>query len=105
MTEVWIIGSIVFYMLHGKAALESVYRENLENYEYPIREDLTDSCKDFLQRCLVYQRTKRLSYEEMKRHLFILNQQFVEDSKGTLKELKVKVGEEVKFIEGECTFN
>lgn len=75
--DFWAIGVIVYTLIIGRPPFETedvkeTYKRIKSNsYTYPTHVYVSDISKDFIDRLLVIDPTKRLSVEEMKNHPFI----------------------------------
>eukprot|EP00826_Nyctotherus_ovalis_P034644 TRINITY_DN2903_c0_g4_i2.p1 TRINITY_DN2903_c0_g4~~TRINITY_DN2903_c0_g4_i2.p1 ORF type:complete len:302 (-),score=72.64 TRINITY_DN2903_c0_g4_i2:1692-2597(-) len=69
LCDVWSIGAIMYYMLHGCAPYEI---NELKRGKCFIRPNITKSCYDFLYSCLQHDPLKRMTFENMKFHPFLL---------------------------------
>jgi len=68
--DIWSIGAITYYMLHGKPPLDVDIR-NAYQKEYVVDESLSQLCMDFLSCCLQGDPKKRMNFEKIKSHPFV----------------------------------
>jgi len=98
------IGKMVYYMLLGTSSDLEIMQDSTLN-KYPIREDISDACNNFISRSLQYDGKECISFKEMKEHPFITEQRVIEDIKFVEDELRVDTKKAVKFIEGKVKCN
>eukprot|EP00826_Nyctotherus_ovalis_P014347 TRINITY_DN13994_c0_g2_i2.p1 TRINITY_DN13994_c0_g2~~TRINITY_DN13994_c0_g2_i2.p1 ORF type:complete len:307 (-),score=74.28 TRINITY_DN13994_c0_g2_i2:44-937(-) len=69
LNEVWSIGALTYYMLHGEAQVDGFSEYMVDENTWRI--ELSANCKQFLVGCLQNCATMRLTFDEAKKHPFI----------------------------------
>lgn len=72
--DIWAMGIILYYLLHNCLPFKGYMTEVLEEIEvgnYLVRNDISRFCLDFMNKCLQYDTSQRISFEKMKIHPFI----------------------------------
>ena len=76
-SDVWSFGMIIFYLMQGKTIYEEVDLDYFNTcsveLELPFEVIENESCRDLLQKMLVYDPNQRISLEEVLKHPFIQN--------------------------------
>jgi len=68
--DIWSIGVITYYMLHGRPLFD-VNKKDAYQEEYIMNASLSQLCMDFLSCCLQENYNNRMSFEEIKSHPFV----------------------------------
>ena len=69
-SDIWSIGIITYYMLHGRPPFD-IYKTNAYPEEYIVDSSLSLFCMDFLSCCLQRNPKNRTSFKEIKSHPFV----------------------------------
>jgi len=69
-SDIWSIGAITYYMLHGKPPF-NIYEKHTYPQEYVVDKSLNHFCMDFLSWCLQKNPKNRMNFEEIKSHPFV----------------------------------
>jgi len=83
LCDVWAIGAVIYYMLHGCAPYEI---NELKRGKCFIRPNVTKNCYDFLYSCLQHDPEKRMTFESMRQHPFLTEIEAHEASQKTTTE-------------------
>ena len=77
-SDIWSIGCTIIEMFQGKPPYSdkkdtlSIFNSIIKNNEPPeIPEEMSDLLKDFVQKCLFFEPSKRYNVYELKRHPFL----------------------------------
>ena len=100
VSDIWSIGAVVYFMLHGYPPFK--HKKSIQTGYYFVRKDLSSACIDLLISCLRKDPKKRITYEELKSHPFIIGikQKLIDLNKipCTENEFYLSAGEEQKTI-------
>lgn len=70
--DVWSIGAVAYFLINGKPPQENLQQKRVN--DYMARNDVSAFCLDFLFSCLQYEKSKRLRFDRIAVHPFLLEE-------------------------------